>query len=57
MKLLFMVTIAQNITQIEKSPTTVLFWVSAVVWIGIVCYLLLLHNKVKKLEKRLNEKK
>ena len=57
MKLLFMVTIAQTITQIEKGSTTVLFWVSAVVWIGIVCYLLLLHNRIKKLEKRLNEKK
>ncbi|MEJ5361371.1 MAG: CcmD family protein [Spirochaetota bacterium] len=57
MKLLFMVTIAQNITQIEKGSTTVLLWVSAVVWIGIVCYLLLLHNRIKKLEKRLNEKK
>jgi len=57
MKLSLMVTIAQNITQIQKDSTTVLFWVSAVVWIGIVCYLILLHNKVKRLEKRLNEKK
>jgi CcmD family protein len=57
MKLSLIVTIAQNITQIQKDSTTVLFWVSAVVWIGIVCYLLLLHNKVKKVEKKLNEKK
>ncbi|MEW6525155.1 MAG: CcmD family protein [Spirochaetota bacterium] len=57
MKLSLMVTIAQNITQIQKDSTTVLFWVSAVVWVGIVCYLILLHNKVKRLEKRLNEKK
>jgi CcmD family protein len=57
MKLFFMVTIAHIMTQTEKSGTTVLFWVSAVVWIGIVCYCMLLHSKVKKLEKRLNEKK
>jgi len=57
MKLLFLVTIAQTITQTDTSTTTVLFWVSAVVWLGIVCYLVMLHIKVKKLEKRLNEKK
>jgi|YNPMSStandDraft_1061717.scaffolds.fasta_scaffold21264_3 CcmD family protein len=57
MKLFFMVTIAHIMTQTEKGGTTVLFWVSAVVWIGIVCYCMLLHSKVKKLEKRLNEKK
>jgi len=57
MKLAFMVTIAHIMTQTEKGGTTVLFWVSAVVWIGIVCYCMLLHSKVKKLEKRLNEKK
>ncbi len=56
MKLLFLVTIAQTITQ-NNSNTLVLFWVSAVVWIGIVCYLVLLYTKVKKLEKRINEKK
>lgn len=57
MKLLFLVTIAHAITQTDKSTTTVLFWVSAVVWLGIVCYLVMLHAKVKRLEKRLNEKK
>lgn len=56
MKLFFTVTIAHIITQTEGS-TTVLFWVSAVVWGGIVCYLILLYRKVKKLEKRINEKK
>ncbi|MCX8123959.1 MAG: CcmD family protein [Spirochaetes bacterium] len=55
MKNFYLVTIAHAITGIEQ--TTVLFTVSVVVWLGIVCYLILLHTKVNKLEKRLNEKK
>ncbi len=57
MKLFFLVTIAHTITQIDNSNTTVLFWVSAVVWLGIVGYLVMLHVRIKKLEKKYNEKK
>ncbi|MGQ9843300.1 MAG: CcmD family protein [Spirochaetota bacterium] len=57
MKLSLMVTITHIMAQTGNGSTTVLFWVSAVVWIGIVFYCILLHNKVKMLEKRLNEKK
>ncbi len=56
MKIFSLVTISRFITQIE-THTNLLFTVSAVVWVGIVCYLILLHTKVKKLEKRLHEKK
>ena len=56
MKAFLPVTIAHSIANVDNH-TTVLFVVSAVVWLGIVGYLVLLHTKVKKLEKRLNEKK
>ena len=56
MKIFSLVTISYFITQIETHGT-LLFTVSAIVWIGIVCYLILLHTKIKKLEKRVHEKK
>ena len=57
MKLYAIVTAMQFLTQTDSNYSKTLFWVSAVVWCGIVCYLVVLHRKIKQLEKRINGKK
>ncbi|HOF14181.1 MAG TPA: CcmD family protein [Spirochaetota bacterium] len=57
MKLYAIVTAMHFLAQTDSNYSKTLFWVSAVVWCGIVCYLVVLHRKIKQLEKRVNGKK
>lgn len=57
MKLHALMYAEQFIAQSEPQHSTTLFLVSAVVWIGIVCYFVYLHIKVKNIETRIHDKK